>query len=237
MATTVDDTTVARWTGDISTSTTAISGTFTPPNDSLLVVCVNLDENPGPNAPTFSGGGWTYTIQVARGNADALEGYAAIATAPVGTGASMAITLGRTGDGGNRRISGKCYIVTGQHASPIGANAEAAWADDPQSLSLTATGAGRLFGCGTDWSAGGVPVSTDVEDGAHYAGQISVMSAYKSADHSSGSQSIDFDPVAVPSGNVVILEILAAGVAGGTSRPRRRHFSNGIPLWSENGLC
>jgi hypothetical protein len=128
----------------------------------------------------------------------------------------MTITLTRTsGDAGSaRRISGKVYIVTGQHASPIGNSNTADWTTNPQSLAVTAAGAGRLFGCGTDWNQTGTPVSTDTEDGADYSGAISVMSAYKAADHASGSQSIQFDPVGTPSGNIVVLEILAAAGGG-----------------------
>jgi hypothetical protein len=206
------DASVARWTGTPSGGGTALSGSFTPANNSLLVCCINCDESPGPNVVTPSGGGWAWTERVARGQTDSAEGLASIWTAPVTTGASMTITLTRTsGDAGSaRRVSGKVYIVTGQHASPIGNSNEADWTTNPQSLAVTAAGAGRLFGCGTDWNQTGTPVSTDTEDGADYAGSISVMSAYKAADHASGSQSIQFDPVGTPSGNVVILEILAA---------------------------
>lgn len=216
MAISVDDTTVARWTASLPGGAGAASGTFTPANNSLIVLCVNMDESPGPNPVTVTGGSLTWTSRVARGQADATEGLAEIWTAPVGTGASMTILVTRSGgEGTGRRMSAKAYIVTGQHATtPIGASAEADWTTDPQSLSLTATGAGRLFGCGTDWSQNGIPTSTDVEDGADYSGAISVVSAYKSADHTSGSQSIEFNPLGTPSGNVVILEILAAAGAG-----------------------
>ena len=220
VAITVTDS-VARWSASISNGGTTSSASFTPANSSLLVVCVNIDESPGPNSVTLSGGGWTYTQRVARGQSDATEGYAAIYTAPVTTGASMTITATlNASDGAPRRVSAKVYIVEGQHASPIGANNEADWTTNNQTTSLTATGAGRLFGCGTDWSALGAPTSTDTEDAAHYAGAISVMSAYKAADHSSGTQGINFDAATgTPSGNVVILEILAAAGAAAASLP------------------
>lgn len=213
------DATVARWTGTPSGGGTAVSGSFTPADGSLLVCCINCDESPGPNVVTPSGGSLTWTERVSRGQADATEGLASIWTAPVVTGASMTVTLTRTsGDAGSaRRVSGKVYIVTGQHASPIGNSNEADWTTNPQSLSITAAGAGRLFGCGTDWNQTGVPVSTDTEDGADYTGAISVMSAYKAADHASGSQSIQFDPVGTPTGNIVVLEILAAAGGGGST--------------------
>lgn len=230
MAISVDDTTVARWSGETLNTQPSTSASFTPSDNSLLVLCFCIDENPGPANPSVSGGG-TWTIQVARGNSDATEGYAAIATCPITTGTSITVSVTRGGDAGLRRVSSKLYIVTGQHASPIGANAEADWDEDPETLALTATGAGRLFGCGTDWNANGAPSSADTEDAAHYAGAISVMSAYKSADHASGSQSIDFNPAGAPAGNVVILEILSAGAAGRTTKNTRAW-----PLGMEVGM-
>jgi hypothetical protein len=212
MAISVDDTTVARWSADVALGGTTLSGSFTPPNGSLLVVCINVDEQAGANTGVPTGGGWTYTLGVARGDAEGGRGYAAIYTAPVTTGASMQVTITRGGtDAGAVQVSAKVYIVTGQNASPIGANNEAGWTTDPQDLSITATGAGRLFGCGTDWGASGAPTSTDTEDSATFPGEISVASVYKAADHSSGSQSINFNPgAAPPEGNLVVLEILAA---------------------------
>lgn len=220
MSITVDDSTVARWTGTPSGVAAITSATFTPANNSLLVLCINGDEfdDSANKALAVAGGSLTWTERIRRGATEAGAGIAAIWTAPVSTGASMAIDVNRTtaGGEGSGRLSAKVYIVTGQHASPIGNSNSANWTTDPQSLSVTAAGAGRLFGCGTDWNANGSPTSSDTEDAAHYASQISVMSAYKSADHSSGSQSIDFNPAGTPTGNVVVLEILAAAGGGGT---------------------
>ncbi len=209
---------VARFTGTPTNTTAITSASFTPANGSLLVACAGLDEinDSSTVAITVSGGSLTWTQRVRRGGVEAGGGLAAIWTAPVVTGAGMTVSIARTATHAAARVSGKVYIVTGQHASPIGNIASANWTTNPQTLNLTAAGAGRVFGCGTDWNATGLPVSTDTEDAATHAGEISVMSAYKAADHASGSQGIQFDPVGTPLGNCVVLEILAAAAAGGS---------------------
>lgn len=212
------DASVVRWTGTPAGTTAITSASFTPSNGSLLVLAINFDEATDSENLTLqvSGGSLTWTERVRRGAVEAGAGGAAIWTAPVVTGASMTVSVARNqSSAGSNRLSAKLYVVTGQHASPIGNSNSANWTTNPQSLSITAAGAGRLFGCGTDWNQTGIPVSTDTEDGADYSGNISVMSAYKAADHASGSQSIQFDPVGTPTGNIVVLEILAAAGGGG----------------------
>lgn len=219
MAIAVNDS-IARWTGTPSSTAAITSGSFTPDNASLLVLCVNGDEfdDSSNKALAVAGGSLTWTERIRRGSTEAGAGIASIWTAPVTIGASMTIDVNRTtaGGEGSGRLSAKVYIVTGQAVSPIGNSNSANWTTNPQTLAVTAAGAGRLFGCGTDWNQTGAPASTDTEDAADYSAQISVMSAYKSADHSSGSQSIQFDPVGTPTGNVVVLEILSL-VGGGSN--------------------
>lgn len=223
MAITVDGATVARWTGTPAGASTIASASFTPPSGSLLLVAINGDSNVGASFnPTCSGGGHTWTERVTRKNSDggATEGFASIFTAPVVTGASMTVSVGRSAnDGGTHRVSAKCYIITGQHASPIGTSAEGTSATNNVSPSLAAAGAGRLFGAATDWNALGAPTSTDTEDAAHHASQISLLSAYKAADHVSGSQSINFDASGTSAAdwNYVLQEILAAAGVGDTA--------------------
>jgi hypothetical protein len=229
------DASVARWTGTPAGTTAITSASFTPANSSLLVLCVNADEASGtPVTLAVSGGSLTWTERIRRGNSEADEGLASIWTAPVATGASMTISVNRSaGSAGTGRLSAKVYIVTGQHASPIGFSTSANWASNPQTLGGTMTGDGRLFGCGTDWNQTGTPVSTDTEDGADYAGAISVMSAYKAADHTSGSTTaVQFDPVGTPAGNIAVLEIIAAAGGGGATVYNRRIF--GSPIFHSN---
>lgn len=227
------DTSVARFSGlGGGHGAGPISASFTPANGSLLVVCVNADEfdgtsNKAVTVTTASGTAITFTERVRRG---ATESGAGIASIWTGAGAGNAVTIQAdytaSGAEGSGRVSAKIYIVTGQHASPIGNTNSADFTTDPQNLSLTAAGAGRLFGCGTDWNANGSPTSTDTADAAHYASQISVMSAFKSADHVSGSQQINFNPAGTPTGNLAILEILSAAAPSGGFLNRNYWWDN-----------
>jgi hypothetical protein len=213
------DAALARWTGQIGTGGTITSGSFTPADGSLLVCCINFDQSTSVDgtdvAFSVAGGSLTWT---SRADSGQQNGRAAIFTAPVVTGASMTCGVTATGQNGNRRCSAKLYVATGQHASPIGASAANGSTTNNLSAGITATGDGRIFGCATCWNALGAPTSSDTEDAAHYAGEISVLSAYKAADHVSGSQSVNFDAsgAAAADWRYAVLEILAAADGGAT---------------------
>lgn len=217
MSISVDDSTSARFTGTVDEDVDITSGSFTPANNSLLVFCGGAD-NAGTAvpAPLVAGGSLTWTERVTRTSNESAgnHGLGTIWTAPVTTGASMQVTFRRTTGGGTLRMSGKIYIVTGHAASPIGVSNEGTTTTDPTNGSITATvsgDGGRLFGAWTDWNQTGV-TSTDVEDVGNYAGEVTVASAYKSADHAanSGTQSINMNFGGTPACNWVVLEILAA---------------------------
>lgn len=77
-----------------------VTSSFTPPDNSLLVVCVGFIENGGSTSPlpdlTISGGGLTYTARASAAIDDGAGSFytaARIYTAPVATGASMTLTL------------------------------------------------------------------------------------------------------------------------------------------------
>lgn len=238
MAISVDDSTAARWTGTINRSQAIKSASFTPANNSLLVVCVNWDEYNTSSTHTVSGGSLTWTQRVERNYDDSGShaGGAAIWTAPVSTGASMTVTVTRAanGDEDNRRYSAKCYIVTGHAASPIGANNEGSTTANSFNATLTATGAGRVFSAMTDWNAlGGAPTNglsptyPATVEGAYYSGSITAGSAYASSDHSSGTVGCTFDQYGTGSGDVnwVALEILTDG--GGATWPHPTRVLSG----------
>lgn len=218
---------VPRWAATVAQSAGMTSASFTPADNSLLVLCLNWDEGSTSSLVvwTISGGSLTWTTRVERNGDDAgaSAGGAAIITAPVTTGASMTVTVTRNTGGGTqaRQMSAKIYVVSGEHASPIGANGEGSSTTNNLSPTLfTATGSGRAFYCGTDWNQSGLPVSTDTEDGGDYAGSISCLSAYKASDHSSGaiSGNLDAGGTSAADWNWVALEILAdAGAPAATS--------------------
>jgi len=232
MAIAVDDTTVARvdmthvsGTGNPITGTTA---SFTAPANSLLVVCsgsdtASADTNSVVTVST-NGAALTWTIPVERNGADGGGGHAAIARALVATErAGLTVTVSVTGHqiASDNNGSFKVYIVTGHNTTtPDGNVAENSSTTNSISGSVTVAGAGRLFGCATEWNDLGAPTSTDIESAFDVIG-ISGMSAYKSADHASGSQSINFDAAgaAAADWNWVVYEVVAA--AGGGGAPRR----------------
>jgi len=108
------------------TSSPFVTSAFTPDSNSLLVVCVTCEDCPATFSAdvAISGGGWTWTKRASADNdaTGAAEGCA-IFTAPVGTAASM--TLSITGQGTN--LSGlyaRAFSYTGYNtSSPIGGTA------------------------------------------------------------------------------------------------------------------
>lgn len=122
--------------GQISPTPTGNFGTgnftttaFTPPSNSLLVVGVSIIENSGTTTDplssiTVSGGGWTYTggpgVSVSP---TSFPTATKVFTAPVGTGASMALTIG-TGGRAIGEYSVTVVAYTGYNTgAPTGATA------------------------------------------------------------------------------------------------------------------
>lgn len=209
MGITVDDTTVAKFSGTPADSVPITSASFTPPSGSLLVLCGGANSS-GTSDPGFtaSGGTLVWTERTNRNASEATDsGNATIWTAPVVTGASMTVSLTH-GSGGAIQTAAKVYIVTAQHASPIGQVAEGTATVDPTNAAITALGAGRLFGACADWNQTGL-TSTDVEDVTDFGGEVTVATLYKSADHTAGAQTMNLNFGATPAANWVLLEILA----------------------------
>lgn len=190
------DSSVPRWTGTPANDVDLLSDPFTPADGSLLVLCVSADTTSGDQPAAditiaVSGGSLTWTIRDEhdRGtdatiNVAAEGGHSSVWTAPVGTGESMTVAVQRSdGDGGTNRISCKVYIVTNQHASPIGAAAAGVinTTNDLTATLFTSTADNSYsFVAAVDWAQNGSPTSSDLtEDSADYTGAISVMSGYK----------------------------------------------------------
>lgn len=180
---------VARWAGSVSQGSSITSASFTPADGSLLVLCINMDKFASSSMLTVvftvTGGSLVWTQRVIQQPSATVAGpVAAIWTAPVVTGASMTVSVSQTGDPDGGRLSAKLYIVTGQHALPIGATGSGTSATNnitPTAYTSTADNS-RGFGSATDFNALGTPASTDTEDAAHYSGEISVLSLFKAAD-------------------------------------------------------
>lgn len=169
------------------------SSWFTAPGGSLLVATVfmgNIDGSASggsslTGAVTDSAGG-TWTQQVAQGSTSTynpgygvVTGYGSVAiwTRPVGGATKM---RARFRDAGSPTpaatfINAKIYIVTGQHASPIGANAKSTISPNTVSpfvktltptYTSTATGS-HAFGVFGEVGSGNTKTSTDLYEGGH----------------------------------------------------------------------
>ena len=226
MAISVDDTTVVRWTGTPGNGTNITSASFTPPDNSCLVLCVNADST---NASDITiavsdslSGSWSNRVEMDLGTAGAEPGHASIWRRLVTTGASMTVSVQRSaGNGSTNRISCKLYIITGADTTePAGATGKNHSATNNLSPTLYTSTAdnSRAFYCGEDWNQNGTPTSTDTEDGADYAGAISVLSAYKAADTATAGTSVsgnlDAGGTGAAAWNWVAVEIKPAAAAG-----------------------
>lgn len=197
---------------------TGTSASFTPPNNCLLVVAVGCDTAAGSSPTiTYSGGGWTWTERVYRGDAEGTAGVVSLATAPVTTGASMTVTItvNNMGVSHTSDISGsaKVWVVTGQNASPIGASAEnSATTNNWTPAGPTTTAANSIvFGAGGDWNALGSPTSSDLTEDAFTNSYYSGLHGYKTV-ASAGATTINYDAAGASAAdwNMVALEIKEA---------------------------
>lgn len=142
-----------------STSTSFDTGSFTPPNNSLLVAIIHHGDSrtSGWTAPVVSGGSLSWTERESITAAAQWQVGSVIATAPVTTGASMTVTFT---SGANAFANGTTYIVyavTGYNvADPVGLANSSKSTTNPNgaaSLSLGGTPASSSFllgGCGID---------------------------------------------------------------------------------------
>lgn len=214
---TVDAATVARWTNNVSQGTASTSASFTPPNNSLLVVFVNIVATGSDMNMSVSGGSLTWTKRVEHSPADsgAYVGYVGVFTATVTTGASMTISCTRSaGTVNTGHTSAKCYILTGHNtSSPIDVVGEGHGSGSPYNPTLlTATAAGRTLYGAFEYAVAGTVSSSDTEDTVNgvNGGDWSALSVYKASDHSAGDVSGNFQESGSPTWNWAAIAVKAA---------------------------
>jgi hypothetical protein len=213
--------------GEVNTADAYVTASFTPPDDSLLVVAVEMMENSGTTDPTgdmtVAGGGWTYTPQVSIGGPASWSMGVKIWTAPVTTGASMTLTV----DAGARiafHYSVAVVAYTGYDTgSPVGATGtflDESTPDGAQAITLSGAPFAtsevlavvgfdkETVGCtpGSGWTE-----LYDVHAGGSGGAQIQIRTG-------STSTSVDWDDVHTGTGSIfkalgAALEIKAAGGA------------------------
>lgn len=224
MSLAVDASSPIRWAGAVGVSTNVPSASFTPPAGSLAVLTIESDTAGTASldnvdwTPVTSGLTWTNRVE--RDPPESSRGgHASIWTAPIPSSVAMTVDVSRTTGGAvNLRVSCKLYVVTGQHASPIGNVVEGDSATNNLTTSAITTTVGSLaFFAGNDWNTNGTPGSSDLTpDAANYSGQVSVISGYKTAGTTSTTANLDAGGAGAAAWNYVGLEILAAAGGGET---------------------
>jgi hypothetical protein len=230
MAIAIDASSPIRFTGTPANNVDITSASFTPPANSVLVVCVSADTNGNSDNITISVSGgsltWTNRVEHDPGDAGAMAGHASIWTPADGStvaASAQTVSVRRTaGHGSTGRISVKIYVVTGADtADPTGATGEGHSTTNnitPNAYTSTVNNS-RGFGCATDWNQLGTPTSSDTEDGADYSGAISVVSLHKAADTATSGSTVTMNFDAGGTGNAewnwVALEIKPGAGGGG----------------------
>ncbi len=192
MAVSIDASTPVRFTGTPAHNGVAVitSASFTPPAGAMLVVCVNSDTLNIVDTQTSvvsdtQGESWSQrAARQPNEGSSGLGGFSAIHVAIATASVARTVSVSLTGvDTSTRRVSAKVYVLTSQHATQTGAaNGEGSSTTNSITPALfTSTNAdGLAIVCDTDWQANGTFTSSDLTvDTAHYAGEISVMSGYK----------------------------------------------------------
>ena len=195
MAVAVDSSTPARWAASVANGGSLTSASFTAPADALLVACVSHDGDTGGGGNNFGtctvsdSGGLTWTQRVARLESEATDGGAAlIFTARTTSAVSRTVTAARSAGGSqSKRASVKLYVLTGVDVdgTPVDAvtasNEGGSSTNNLNTTSVTPGGTGLLVCCDCDWNALGLfqTSSNLTGDTAHYAGEISVYSGYR----------------------------------------------------------
>lgn len=144
------------------TATATTTASFTPPAGSLLLVMWSGNSQAGvnPSTPTITdslGSPLTYTLSDWQSRADSplTDGQAAIWTAPVVSAAPMTVTVNNNAASPTRHAALQVLVLTGEHATPVGAHGKAgslSAVQIAQSYTATATG-GQGFIVATDWTA------------------------------------------------------------------------------------
>lgn len=178
------------------------TSSFTAPAGSTLILCVSMDTDDVSSATSLSVSdsvdgttGWVEKRHIDDTDSGSMGGGTSIWRKDISSSVSRTVTVRRTtGNGGTNRLSAKLYIVTNQDATD-GTSGEGTSATNNATVALfTSTGANSYsFVAATDYNQRGTPVSSDLtEEGADYAGAISVMSGYKD-NGSTGSETANLD--------------------------------------------
>lgn len=174
---------------------------FTPPAGSFLVAAVL-------STATITGGALTWTERVV----DETE-FLRIYTTPI----TVSAPLTASANNGSGIGAIKLWVVTGQHpTTPIGATGAGSTTTNNATINAYTSTAGgsRGFLLAADFSASGLPTSTDDEEGFDLAGVMSGLAATKAANSGGSGTAVTFNADAGGTGSTdwawVALEIVPA---------------------------
>lgn len=207
MATSRDASSPARWDlahpGGGSTNPAGSSASFTPPVDSVIVVCVTCDTLSG-TTPTLSVSNTGFTVDswvthVERGDSEGTGGYAAIASAVVTASAAgtVSVTVNNIGVSRISVTSGYAWadVWTGADTSAGRMDKTGEGSSTSQDITptvFTLDNAARAIGVAEDWNAAAAPTSSDEED-AIQGTYVTGIRAYKASDSAAGAVTINFN--------------------------------------------
>jgi hypothetical protein len=222
MALAVDASSPARATNVGAGQATTVS--FTAPAGALLVACIEHDTPSNPAALTFTvtdTGGLTWTPQVVIGNSGGNGGATGISTAVCGSSVARTVSVtcsdGLTGS----RIDLKVYVVTGQHAVPVGAkntgldNATTNFTAPVFTSTLTNS---MVFAATSDWNGNGAETSSDLTIDSTTYSFMSPGDGYKALP-TIQAQTVNFVYAGVPAATWSAIEVKDANGTVPSSAP------------------
>ena len=225
------DSTWARATQDGGASNNVDTGSFTPANGALLIACFSTNTNAGENVTpvvstlTGTSGAWT---KIAEAPATTGDGNSSIWWA-IADGSAITVRGTSNTAQSTKFQSIKIYVVTGQHATPIGASALGV--STTNNLTTTAyvstANNSRGFVIGTDWNDLGTPTSSDTTLDTFYDGSagddLCGCSGVKASDTATSGTSVTFNLDAAGAGAAdwtwVAVEVVPAAAGGGIAIP------------------
>lgn len=172
-----------------------VTASFTPPNNSLLVVAISADWFGGTPTLTPVSTGLTFVSKVRNGALN--QGVAEIFTAEVGASGGSARTVSVTTSlAGVQPGTVKVWVVSGQHATlyvNATAGATGSTVNDLNGQITTTVDGCQVFGVGGDWNNLGAAISYDTFENATPGGVAPVMVQKSTETAEAGVEDINFN--------------------------------------------
>src|SRR6266853_418788 len=231
------------------TATSVTTASFTPADNSLVVVFAGLQSSNNSLAASISGGSLTWTKQAQAGVDVSNFGHFSILwTAPVTTGASMTVTVGNMPSDGTAEGIVHVFYYTGHNTStPVGGTASATAAfNSAVNLTLSsapATTSEVIAGASDDTGSGAANITTGTgwTQQTHVSDTANTDSQTQTRTSSTSTNVLWNSNAAGTNGCAVAIEIVVATAAGNpfvnnTDLPTRGFVYSEWQRWTESGL-